>query len=88
MAVNKAVHLSRFSINSIARYCVYPRTETNNELCAFIPGPGCPVDSGNEMAGPGEGFIHVHRGFHGVGDLAEAHYDWRNPVAEVFIAAK
>ncbi|CAN0304355.1 unnamed protein product [Ectocarpus fasciculatus] len=37
--------------------------------------------------GPGEEFIHVHRGFHGVGpDLLEANYDWRNPVAEVFIA--
>lgn len=37
--------------------------------------------------GPGEGFIHIHRGFHGVGgELTEANYDWRNPVAEVFIA--
>ncbi|CAM9660357.1 unnamed protein product [Ectocarpus sp. 12 AP-2014] len=62
-------------------------TEANNELCTHIPGPACPADSGNIEDGPGEGFIHVHRGFHGVGpDLGEANYDWRNPVAEVFIA--
>lgn len=53
-----------------------------------MPGPACPMDSGNAQAPPGEGFIHVHRGFHGVGDLEEAEYDWRNPVAEVFIAAQ
>eukprot|EP00752_Nemacystus_decipiens_P012941 g11454.t1 len=62
-------------------------TETNNELCSHIPGPACPMDSGNLPDGPGEGFIHIHRGFHGVGeDLSEAGYDWRNPVAEIFIA--
>ncbi|CBJ48908.1 conserved unknown protein [Ectocarpus siliculosus] len=62
-------------------------TESNNELCTHIPGPACPADSGNMEDGPGEEFIHVHRGFHGVGpDLGEANYDWRNPVAEVFIA--
>ena len=58
----------------------------NNELCAYIPGPACPEDSGNLPTESGEGFIHVHRGFHGVGELSEANYDWRNPVAEVFIA--
>ncbi|CAN0195134.1 unnamed protein product [Scytosiphon promiscuus] len=64
-------------------------TEDNNELCSHIPGPACAEDSGNMQAGPGEGFIHVHRGFHGVADeLSEANYDWRNPVAEVFIAAQ
>ncbi|CAM9484133.1 unnamed protein product [Ectocarpus sp. 12 AP-2014] len=62
-------------------------TEANNELCTHIPGPACPADSGNIEDGPGEGFIHVSRGFHGVGpDLGEANYDWRNPVAEVVVA--
>ncbi|CAM9774326.1 unnamed protein product [Ectocarpus fasciculatus] len=60
-------------------------TEDNNELCSSIPGPGCPAGSGNIQNGPGEGHIHLHRGFHGVGDLEEASYDWRNPVAEIFI---
>ena len=55
-------------------------TEKNNELCKSIPGPACPDDSGNEASGEGEGVVHVHRGFHGVGDLSEAGYDWRNPM--------
>eukprot|EP00903_Cladosiphon_okamuranus_P016262 g14998.t1 len=61
-------------------------TEENNEECAFVPGPGCPMDSSNSQKGPGKGFIHVHRGLHGVGDLAD--YDWRNPVAEVVLTAR
>ena len=31
----------------------------------------------------GEGFIHVHRGVHGIGDLDAAEYDWRNPMLRV-----
>ena len=50
-----------------------------------MPGPACEMDSGNEEAPPGEGFIHVHRGIHGEGDLSTRVYDWRNPVAEVFV---
>ncbi|CAM9611996.1 unnamed protein product [Ectocarpus sp. 8 AP-2014] len=62
-------------------------TESNNELCTHIPGPACAADSGNLEDGPGEGYIHVSRGFHGVGgELIEANYDWRNPVAEVVVA--
>jgi len=56
-------------------------TEENNELCTSIPGPACPADSGNEESGNGEGVVHVHRGFHGVGGtLSEAGYNWRNPM--------
>ena len=58
-------------------------TETNNELCSSIPGPGCPMDSGNLADGEGEGVVHVHRGFHGVGDLPAVRYDWRNPMMRV-----
>lgn len=50
-----------------------------------MPGPACEPDSGNLEASPGEGFIHVQRGIHGIGDLAADVYDWRNPVAEVFL---
>lgn len=62
-------------------------TEANDELCANIPGPACAmVDSVNEMEpGPDEGVVHVHRGFHGVGDLSAAAYDWRNPMARVYV---
>ena len=62
-------------------------TEENNEQCSHIPGPACDATSGNAQAGPGEGFVQVHRGFHGVGgELSADDYDWRNPVAEVYIS--
>lgn len=62
-------------------------SETNDELCANIPGGG----SCSGMAGsPGddpvdEGYVHIHRGIHGVGDLDPSVYDWRNPVAKVTV---
>lgn len=58
-------------------------TEANDELCASIPGPDC----GGEgiSAASGEGFLHIHSGIHGTGDLAPAQYDWRNPVALITV---
>jgi hypothetical protein len=59
-------------------------TETNDELCVSIPGPTC----GGEAFSPnddGEGYVHVHRSIHGIGDLAADVYDWRNPVAKITI---
>lgn len=59
-------------------------TEVNNELCSSIPGPACPSASGNVRSGNGEGYVHIHRGFKGVGDrLSSAGYDWRNPMMKV-----
>lgn len=63
-------------------------SEINNELCASIPGPGfpeCGGPGGGGKAGNGEGFVHVHRGIHGVGDLHPADRAWSNPVAVVRI---
>eukprot|EP01003_Olkasia_polycarbonata_P004795 NODE_408_length_926_cov_102.246294_g357_i0.p1 GENE.NODE_408_length_926_cov_102.246294_g357_i0~~NODE_408_length_926_cov_102.246294_g357_i0.p1 ORF type:complete len:240 (-),score=58.30 NODE_408_length_926_cov_102.246294_g357_i0:3-722(-) len=61
-------------------------TEENNEDCSSIPGPACAdIDpDNNEASGNGEGFVHVHRGVHGMfddmpTDLAPEVYDWRNP---------
>lgn len=59
-------------------------SEPNDELCANIPGPVC----GGEGASPsasGEGFVHVHAGIHGIGNLPAAERDWRNPVANITI---
>lgn len=58
-------------------------SEENNELCKSIPGPACAADSGNEASGNGEGFVHVHPGIHGLGDLADGRYDWRNPMVQI-----
>ncbi len=59
-------------------------SETNDELCANIPGPTCggspfsPTDAG-------EGYVHIHPGIQGVGDLTASMYDWRNPTAKITI---
>ena len=63
-------------------------TEINDELCSSIPGPQfveCGGPGGGAQVGAGEGFVHVHRGVHGVGDLKASARDWRNPVARITI---
>ena len=60
-------------------------SEINNELCDSIPGPACGGPP-NVQSGGGEGFVHVHRGFFGVGDLSEAGYAWRNPMMRVGVS--
>jgi hypothetical protein len=61
-------------------------SEVNDELCTSIPGPffaECGGSGGGAKVNGGEGFAHVHRGVHGVGDLKPSVRDWRNPVAQV-----
>ena len=63
-------------------------TERNDELCSSIPGPffkECGGAGGGAQVGGGEGFVHIHAGIHGVGDLKPALRDWRNPVAKIVI---
>ncbi len=63
-------------------------TERNDELCASIPGPffiECGGPGGGAMVGGGEGYVHIHAGIHGIGDLRPALRDWRNPVARITI---
>lgn len=59
-------------------------SEPNDELCVSIPGPVCGGQGGSPGAG-GEGFVHIHPGIHGIGDLKPAERDWRNPVAKIVI---
>jgi len=64
-------------------------SETNDELCASIPGPfftecGGPGGGGAPTGGE-EGYVHVHAGIHGIEDLNAAERDWRNPVARIVI---
>ena len=60
-------------------------SETNDELCEHIPGPPSVCSGEGLSLGSGEGFVYVHPGIHGIGDLSAAQYDWRNPVAEITI---
>jgi hypothetical protein len=58
-------------------------SETNDELFAHIPGP-----FGGEGLSPndsGEGYVHIHNGIHGIGDMYASDRDWKNPVAIVKI---
>jgi hypothetical protein len=57
-------------------------SEANNESCAFIPGPPC-GKAGVRATEGAEGYVHIHAGIHGVGDLVPAERDWRNPVAKI-----
>ena len=59
-------------------------SEPNDELCVNIPGPVCGGE-GASVGIDGEGYVHINGGIHGIGDLAPATYDWRNPVARVVI---
>ena len=57
-------------------------SETNDELAATVAGLGGEGYSPNDS---GEGFVHIHGGVHGIGDLVPATMDWRNPVAKIVI---
>lgn len=56
-------------------------TEMNDEQAANIPGPG--GEGWNESRADAEGFVHIHAGFHGIGDLPAEELDWRNPAAKI-----
>lgn len=63
-------------------------SERNDELCASIPGPffaECGGAGTGGKPGQGEGFVHIHAGIHGIGNLKADVRDWRNPVAKVTI---
>jgi hypothetical protein len=59
-------------------------SEVNNEQCAFIPGPPCGNGGVRDTEGA-EGYVYIHAGIHGIGDLEPAEFDWRNPVASIMI---
>jgi hypothetical protein len=59
-------------------------SEANSESCAFIPGPPCGHPGVRDTIGA-EGYVHIHAGIHGIGDLTAAIHDWRNPVAQITV---
>ena len=64
-------------------------SERNDELCASIPGPNfveCGGSGGGGAPSGGEeGYVHIHAGIHGIGNLIAAQRDWRNPVARITV---
>ncbi|MCB2181733.1 MAG: spondin domain-containing protein [Desulfobulbaceae bacterium] len=59
-------------------------TEVNTESCEDIPGGGGCAGNGY-TTDDGEGYVHIHSGIHGIGDLNAEEYDWRNPAAKISI---
>jgi len=70
----------------VSRYAVVydAGSEPNDELCISIPGPVCGGEGGSPGVS-GEGYVHIHSGIHGIGDLSPAGFDWRNPAALIEI---
>ncbi|UCE77959.1 MAG: spondin domain-containing protein [Gammaproteobacteria bacterium] len=62
-------------------------TEDNDELCVSIPGPPFVCAGEGYNPAPGEGYVYIHPGIQGGGDLIPSAHDWRNPVAKITIRA-
>lgn len=88
VAIN-GITIRHFGEQSLTAVAYDAGSEFNTELCSDVPGPPCAEASGNARVPTDgtdtEGFVHVHNGIHGVGDLSEANMDWHNPVARVVI---
>jgi hypothetical protein len=80
----RQVRVPSYGMRRITAEAYDAGSEANSELCSTIPGPPCepPNNRDTEQA---EGFVHVHSGIHGIGDLDPAVLDWRNPVVEIKI---
>lgn len=82
--------LNNFSINGEPRFKTVDvpaydaGSEANTESCDDIPGPPCGNPFVRVTAGA-EGFVHVHRGIQGGGDLDPVALDWRNPSARITV---
>lgn len=59
-------------------------SEVNTENCSDIPGPPC-NNPGNRVPVGAEGYVSVHSGIHGIGDILPENRDWRNPVAWITV---
>ncbi len=62
-------------------------SEANTELCTDVPAQPCDENNNpnNRVTEGAEGFVYVHNGIQGGGDLNAADKDWSNPVAKVVI---
>ncbi len=83
MAV-KGVYASRWRKVVVDADAYDAGSEVNSELCDFIPGPPCGNGGARDTEGA-EGYVYIHSGIHGIGDLEPAEFDWRNPVAIIMV---
>jgi len=60
-------------------------SEDNNELCIDIPGPPC-GGANDPISTDGEGFISIHNGVSGIGDLTPATLDWRGATSIITVS--
>ncbi|MGH6834790.1 MAG: spondin domain-containing protein [Methylocella sp.] len=72
-------------------------SKPDDELCVNIPGGGSchgtgfvpqgisPEATNSPVPTTAVGYVFIHRGIHGIGDLPPQFYDWRNPVAKIVI---
>lgn len=80
-----SVHLPRGKHARHLRSPAYDAgSEPNDERCENIPGPVCGGEGGSPNV-DGEGYVHIHAGIHGIGELPAATFDWRNSVAQIKI---
>jgi hypothetical protein len=59
-------------------------SEGNSENCDHIPGPPCGNAEVPNLDGA-EGYVYIHSGIHGIGDLDPEMLDWNNPVAMIHV---
>ncbi len=78
----KVANLRRGSSVELMTNAYDAGTEANDETAETVAALG----GGSEQGGAGgEGFIFVHAGIQGVGDLIPAVHGWNNPVAKIVI---
>ena len=80
----QGLELPRFGSRTYRAIGYDAGSEGNSELCTQIPGPPC-GNPGVRNVATAEGYVHVHAGIHGIGDLDPSMHDWRNPVVAIKI---
>ena len=83
-AALNGVRLPRRGSTSFFSVAYDAGSEANTENCSDIPGPPC-GNPFNRVPAGAEGYVSVHSGIHGIGDILPENRDWRNPVAWITV---
>ncbi len=82
-ATLNGVRLPRKGSTSFFSVAYDAGSEANTEECSDIPGPPCGNNFHPDIEA--EGYVSVHSGIHGIGDIFPEERDWRNPVAWITV---